>query len=108
MLFRSGGLHEIKADTGRVSRTVKSLEGQDILSFRFDRVGSAWVGTDQGLVRLNPYNGAVLGQIAGLPSSRVLALSVDTGNKLWVGTTEGLAWVSMSDYRSRIYRNLDR
>jgi ligand-binding sensor domain-containing protein len=49
-----------------------------------------------------------VGQIAGLPSSRVLALSADTGNKVWVGTTEGLAWVSLNDYRSRIYPNPDR
>ena len=60
---------------------------------RFAKDGSVWVGTTNGLLRLNPNTGAVLDQVTGLPSSRVLTLAPDIGNKLWVGTSEGLAWL---------------
>jgi ligand-binding sensor domain-containing protein len=63
---------------------------------RFAQDGSVWVGTDNGLLKLKPENGAVLGQIPDLPSSSILSLSPDTGNKLWVGTKEGLVWVSLT------------
>ncbi len=60
----------------------------------FDANRNLWVGTRDGLLKLNPYNGAVVGRVPNLPSEHVLSISPDTGNKIWVGTTEGLAWVS--------------
>jgi ligand-binding sensor domain-containing protein len=64
-----------------------------VTAVRFANDGSIWVGTNNGLLRLNPNTGAVLDEVAGLPSSRVLALAPDIGNKLWIGTSEGLAWL---------------
>jgi ligand-binding sensor domain-containing protein len=59
------------------------------------------VGTDNGLLQINPYNGAVLGQVFNLPSNAILSLSPDTGNKVWVGTKEGLAWISLTTGQAR-------
>ncbi|MCG8362137.1 MAG: transcriptional regulator, partial [Pseudanabaenales cyanobacterium] len=58
------------------------------------------VGTQVGLLKLNPYNGEIIGEVPNLPSGRILALSPNTGNKVWVGTSEGLAWVSMTTGRA--------
>jgi ligand-binding sensor domain-containing protein len=58
-----------------------------------------WVGTEAGLVTLNPYNGEVFGEVLGLPGRQTLAISPETGNKVWVGTREGLGWVSTSTGR---------
>ena len=59
-----------------------------------ETTGDLWVGTDEGLFLINPFNGAIKKQITNLPSDQILSLSVNAGNKLWVGTSEGLAWVS--------------
>ncbi|MFO0174586.1 MAG: two-component regulator propeller domain-containing protein, partial [Aphanizomenon sp.] len=81
---------------GIVLRSVTPMRGRNVTSVKFAKDGSVWVGTSNGLFRLNPHTGAVLDQVAGLPSSRVLTLVPDLGNKLWVGTMEGLAWLMPS------------
>lgn len=80
-------------------RTVTQLQGRNVMTLRFDKFNSIWVGTTTGLLRVNPFNGATGGEIPYLPSSRILSLSPDTGGKLWVGTSEGLAWVSTETFR---------
>ena len=77
-------------------RSVTPLRGRNVTAVSFGRDRTVWVGTDSGLLRINSYSGAVLGQVPDLPSERILSLSPDTGNKLWVGTSEGLAWVSQT------------
>jgi ligand-binding sensor domain-containing protein len=67
-----------------------------VTSIRFAQDKSVWVGTNEGLFKLKPDSGAVLGTVPNLPSSDILSLSPDTGNKVWVGTSEGLAWVSLT------------
>ncbi|MEO0686929.1 MAG: two-component regulator propeller domain-containing protein, partial [Cyanobacteria bacterium J06649_11] len=76
-----------------ILRSVTRLRGKNVTSISFAKDKSVWVGTDNGLLRLNPYNGAVLDRVAGLPSSRIISIAPDVGNKLWVGTSEGLAWL---------------
>ncbi|NET62547.1 MAG: transcriptional regulator, partial [Symploca sp. SIO2E6] len=80
---------------------VTPMRGRNVMSISFAQDNSVWVGTDNGLFKLNPYNGAVLGQAGSLPSNNILSLSPDTGNKLWVGTMEGLAWISLTSGRVR-------
>lgn len=90
-------------------RTVTSLKGQNVMTIRFDAVNRLWVGTaTNGLVRVNPFNGAIDGEIARLPSRRVYALATDVGNKLWVGTSEGLAWVSLTTYQVGTHNTFQR
>ncbi len=85
--------------------TAPKLQGRSITDLQFDRTDRLWVGTLNGLFRVNPVSGAIDGQIAAnLPSIRVLSLSVGTAGKLWVGTSEGLAWVSMQTFRTGIHQ----
>ncbi|MBL1173493.1 ligand-binding sensor domain-containing protein [Pantanalinema sp. GBBB05] len=84
-------------------RSVTQLQGRNITALRFDKTNRLWVGTGNGLVRVNPANGAVEGEISNLPSAQIFSLAADTGNKLWVGTGQGLAWVSMSTYQIGVH-----
>lgn len=61
-----------------------------------DGAGGLWIGTDDGLDRLDPETGSV-SQLrhdgtgaAGLPANKVQALLRDRAGRLWVGTTGGL------------------
>ena len=80
-------------------RTVGKLQGRNVTTLHFDKDKTVWVGTTTGLLRVNPFNGAVGGEIPYLPSSRILSVAPDTGGKLWVGTTEGLGWVNTTTFR---------
>jgi ligand-binding sensor domain-containing protein len=72
------------------------MRGKNVRTIAFAQDGSVWVGTTQGLFKLNPLNGQLLGQVPNLPSSRILSIAPDTGHKVWVGTSEGLGWVSQT------------
>jgi ligand-binding sensor domain-containing protein len=85
-------------------RSLSQVGKRSITSLHFDQVGSLWVGSTTGLLRVNPFNGATGGEIPYLPSSRILSLSPDTGGKLWVGTSEGLAWVDTATFRGHPHR----
>ena len=62
------------------------------------------MGTESGLFKLNPYNGAIVSRVPNLPSGNVLSIATDVSDKLWVGTTEGLAWVSLTTGRAVAHR----
>ncbi|HEY9704853.1 MAG TPA: transcriptional regulator, partial [Allocoleopsis sp.] len=79
----------------QILRSVTNVRRRSVSSIRFAQDNTVWVGTENGLLKLNPYNGAVLGRVNNLPSDKIMSLSADTGDKLWVGTSEGLAWVSL-------------
>ncbi len=51
-----------------------------------------WVGTTEGLYRLNPTDGSQVQYTTadGLPDNRVRALAVDRQGRLWAGTEAGL------------------
>jgi diguanylate cyclase (GGDEF)-like protein len=62
-----------------------------------DHVGVLWIGTDRGLIRLEPTTGrqtlfrADARDPAALPADEIQALLEDSARRLWVGTTAGLA-----------------
>lgn len=62
-----------------------------------DHAGMLWIGTDRGLIRLEPRTGKqTLFQSDArnpyaLPADEVQALLEDSARRLWVGTTAGLA-----------------
>jgi ligand-binding sensor domain-containing protein len=96
----TSGLVEIDTETGRVLQTPPGIQGRNITSLQMDRTERLWVGSSNGLWRLNVTNGAVEGEVAAnLPSRQIVSLAADSGGKLWVGTSEGLAWVSMQTFR---------
>ena len=70
--------------------------GTNVSSISFAEDGHAWVGTNEGLLKIDSYSGAMLTQVPNLPSQRILSLSPNTAHKLWIGTREGLAWLSLS------------
>ncbi|NJP12224.1 MAG: hypothetical protein HC866_24450, partial [Leptolyngbyaceae cyanobacterium RU_5_1] len=55
-----------------------------------DGQGSLWVGSWQGLARINPNTGQILARI-GLPNATVGAIAQDRSGRTWVGTYAGLA-----------------
>jgi ligand-binding sensor domain-containing protein len=100
---------EMNPVTGLVFRSVTPMRGRNVTALQFDAdSGDLWVGTDQGLFLINPFNGAIKEQITDLPSGNILSLSANTGNKLWVGTSEGLAWVSRNRNEARSHWTFTR
>ncbi len=57
-----------------------------------DSRGGLWVGSWQGLARINPKTGHILSRIS-LPNATVGALAQDRVGRIWVGTYEGLVRV---------------
>ena len=51
--------------------------------------GSLWVGSHQGLARINPETGQVQAKVA-VPNPFVDAMAQDKVGRIWLGTPEGL------------------
>lgn len=54
-----------------------------------DNQGNLWVGSWQGLAKIDPKTGRILARIS-LPNVTVGALALDRMGRIWVGTYEGL------------------
>ncbi|MHC5832347.1 MAG: two-component regulator propeller domain-containing protein, partial [Nostoc sp.] len=59
-----------------------------------DKVGRLWVGSSEGLIRVDPRTNEITAQNLFLPSKRVLSLLLDKRGYLWTGTDNGLALIS--------------
>src|SRR5690606_21568748 len=76
-------------------RNENSLSNSGVLSIAEDAQGKFWVGTEDGLNRLDPKTGAITRyqhdpeQSNSLPAPAVLDVSVIADNQLWVGTWGG-------------------
>ncbi|EKQ71027.1 beta-propeller domain-containing protein [Leptolyngbyaceae cyanobacterium JSC-12] len=55
-----------------------------------DSQGALWVGSWQGLAKINPSTGRILNRVS-LPNQTVGAITQDKSGRIWVGTYEGLA-----------------
>ncbi len=76
--------------------------------------GMVWVGTDQGLARLDPRTARwhvyrelpeqAPGRSTSLPDNRVQALLIDSQGRLWVGTMRGLSWFDSASETFSNYR----
>ena len=76
--------------------------------------GMVWVGTDQGLARLDPRNdrwrvfrepsGQAPGRNTALPDNRIRSLLIDSQGRLWVGTIRGLSWFDSASEIFSSYR----
>lgn len=71
-----------------------------------DSQGMFWLGTIEGLYRLNPKNGnyTFWSEKEGLPHNHVSSILEDDRGNLWLGTNRGL---SCFDPRSETFRNYD-
>ena len=84
------------------SLAATDIENSEVTALAIGRDGRVWAGTADGLVALDPADGAWQRWPApgGLPSSRVRALALDAQGTLWVGTGAGLAAYDGAAWRS--------
>lgn len=73
--------------------TNRLLDKEVVYTLYEDKERNIWMGTTQGLVRLNPENGQTetFNTTHGLPSNSVSAIAGDSMDHLWISTSYGLA-----------------
>ncbi len=96
---KSSGLYRFDPATGKLSIYEHSptrrgtLSDNRVNSVYFDRAGSMWVGTQNGLNHFEKDNGefTVYSRSQGLPGNAVGAILEDDHGNLWMGTNNGVA-----------------
>ena len=70
-----------------------TLSDNRVNSVHFDRSGTMWVGTQNGLDKLDPQTGmfSAITQRDGLPGNAVGCILEDNNGKLWMSTNNGVA-----------------
>lgn len=93
-----GGLIKIDKNT---FRTVDlKLPDKDVYSLAYDLNNDIWIGTLNGLYKLNEKEGIVTeADIRKLSSLQILYLTVDRNNRLWIGGDKSLACLSIEENR---------
>ena len=105
---KNEGIYQVylNEDNSRILNVSKiATTSHDEISIIFpDNNNNLWVGTSQGLIRINLNTGEVYNFETSirnnkfLPASEVLSLFVDKRNNLWIGTREnGLSIVPISE-----------
>ncbi len=100
-LTESGIFESFPAGTGLQG----ALPDAFVSSLAEDGFGNLWVGTSEGLSRLNLETGSIevySGQVNGQAVSAVGSLQLDKVGNLWVGTSSGLFQVR-ADHEGRIH-----
>jgi signal transduction histidine kinase/ligand-binding sensor domain-containing protein len=88
----ANGLNAVKQDGGVKTYTVKDgLVSDVILSLAAGQHGEIWVGTPDGLNRIEGGKVEAFTSADGLPDDFIRSLLVDEDGSLWVGTRRGLA-----------------
>ncbi len=88
-----------------------SLSGNQVLAQCFDVAGILWLGTDQGVSRINPARARFShyqhrpGNENSLSYKTVTALQVDRTGLTWVGTENGLNSLDLSTKKFTRYKN---
>ncbi len=96
-LIRENVLSGTKSIWSHRPKDPNSLSSNDIESLYQDGQGIVWIGTDQGLNRLDPNTGILNRYAVESPKvtphkyhSTINSISEATDNKLWIGTRTGL------------------
>jgi ligand-binding sensor domain-containing protein/signal transduction histidine kinase len=108
----AAGLNRFDPATGAVQRyrhnpdDLNSLSNDGIVAILEHASGDIWVGTTNGLNRLDPESGEVTYFLEsdGLPSASIVGLLQDDHGRIWVSTLGGL---SRFDPATRSFRNFD-
>jgi ligand-binding sensor domain-containing protein/signal transduction histidine kinase len=95
----SSGLHRFDPATGQfaiyehTANVPGTLSDNRVNSVHFDRSGTMWVGTQDGLDSLEPQTGrfSALTQQDGLPGNAVDCILEDKNGNLWMSTNSGVA-----------------
>ena len=106
----SSGLRHFDPATGQFAvykhdRNVPgTLSDHRVNSVHFDRSGTMWVGTQNGLDKFNPQTGSfsAFTQRDGLPGNAVGCILEDNNSNLWMSTNNGVA---QFDSESKTFRN---
>jgi ligand-binding sensor domain-containing protein/DNA-binding CsgD family transcriptional regulator len=93
--------------------TADKQESKEILIFAFmeDRRGILWIGTDRGLVRLDPHTGNLRRfrhdrrDPRSLSHDRVNTILEESGGAIWVGSEDGLNLFRPDDESFSVFRN---
>lgn len=93
-----GYFYRLQPETGHLTRFPitlspgQELVGEGVWAIHQDTQGIFWLGSDQGLTRLDPTTGSVrhFTQQDGLPASIVYAIAEDAHRQLWASTNDGL------------------
>jgi ligand-binding sensor domain-containing protein/two-component sensor histidine kinase len=81
-----------------VSFNIPLLKEAYIEDIMEDSQGNTWVGTINGLVRVDKYGiSKIYRQQDGLPASQITCIREDREKNIWVGTPLGLAKISLSN-----------
>ncbi|WP_044239878.1 hybrid sensor histidine kinase/response regulator transcription factor [Flexithrix dorotheae] len=69
------------------------LPDQAITTLYEDKVGMLWIGSTQGLMKLNPKTNDIISFSIdnGLPDNVICSITEDTLNNIWVSTTYGIS-----------------
>ena len=73
----------------RSTRPNPLAEDYKVGALQRDYTGSLWVGSRQGLSRINPETGVIMAKVA-VPNRFIEAMAQDKVGRIWVGTPEGL------------------
>lgn len=95
----SSGLRHFDPATGQLAiyqhnrNLPGTLSDDRVNSVHFDRSGTMWVGTQNGLDKLNPQTGrfSAFTQQDGLPGNAVGCILEDKNGNLWMSTNNGVA-----------------
>ncbi len=88
-------------------QNVNSLSSPRVTDFLAENDSCIWIGTPDGLNRLNPITGSIIRfyKKDGLPDNFIKGLITDKQGMLWVTTGNG---VCRFDYKHRMFKNFTR
>jgi ligand-binding sensor domain-containing protein/signal transduction histidine kinase len=77
-----------------------SLSDDIVFSVYEDNLGMIWVGTNNGLNRLDPSTGTFVryGSAQGLPNEVIYGILPDNSNHIWMSTNFGIFRMNLTDY----------
>lgn len=70
----------------KIWKTGRDLPGSRVQALYVDPQGKAWIGTNRGLVSVEPASGFTLRKHEALAGESILSINLDREGDLWVGT----------------------
>jgi signal transduction histidine kinase/ligand-binding sensor domain-containing protein len=97
MGFENGEVVVFEGDTPRLYSTADGLPGGRVLSIVDDREARIWVGTENGLSRLERDRFVTLKQENGLPGSSISGIAEDDDGNFWLAGALGILRVPRAE-----------
>jgi ligand-binding sensor domain-containing protein/signal transduction histidine kinase len=101
-----GGLNRMNIENGTFTHYFNhpddpaSLSDDIVFSVYEDKLGMLWVGTNNGLNRLDPSTGIFIrfGAEQGLPNEVIYGILPDNNNHIWMSTNFGIFRMNLTDF----------